>query len=138
MIWRRCWCRSSGFDQQLTYSIGVAEWTEATTRVVVKERSMGRCEKCGNPGAQMHHRKNRSQRGQWNPANIVYLCVKCHDWVGQYPVDAHTVGLHVLPTEDPEEVPITTGNVPFLLDIDGGFTPCDPWGVLLPIPGWAR
>lgn len=99
---------------------------------------MGRCEKCGNCGVQMHHRKNRSQGGEWNPANILLLCVKCHTWVGSYPLAAKEVGLHVMPNDDPQTVPIRTGNVPFLLLEDGCLEACNELDVLLPLPGCAR
>lgn len=120
-------------------SAAAMSWTEAKTRAIVKERCMGHCERCAARGAEMHHRKNRSQGGEWSPSNIVCLCSKCHNWVGANPIAAHEVGLHVRPWEDPEDSPIKTGNVPFLLDNDGCFTTLHDDDVLtLPLPGWAR
>jgi hypothetical protein len=122
-------CDCAGFEPG---DVGSAE---SATREIVTERSMGRCEKCGNPGAQMHHRKNRSQGGLWSPSNIIFLCVEDHNWVGNNPVEAAVVGLHLLPEDDPASVPILTGDVPFLMDEDGGFTPVNPEDALWPLPG---
>ncbi len=87
------------------------EWTEALTRVAVRGRSGGRCEWCGQPATDMHHRVNRSQGGWWSPANITHLCRHCHDQVGLYPLWARRVGLSVEPFTggehtDPSAVPI--------------------------------
>jgi hypothetical protein len=35
----------------------------------------------------MHHRKNRSQGGQWTPSNIVRLCGDCHRYLTHHPLD---------------------------------------------------
>jgi len=55
---------------------------ETRCRAIVKGRSGGCCEMCGAPAESMHHRKNRSQGGKWEPSNIVQLCGdgsrKCH------------------------------------------------------------
>lgn len=109
--------------------------SETRTRAIVKERSIGRCERCGHPGAEMHHRKNRSQMGRWSASNIVLLCRPCHHWVGMNPNAAGLVGLHVLSYENPADIPIRTGDVPFLLDDDGGFIACCESDVLSPTPG---
>lgn len=108
---------------------------EAATRVVVKNRSMGWCERCGRIGQEMHHRKNRSQGGDWRASNITLLCLSCHNWVGSNPNAARLVGLHVREPENPADIPIRTGDVPYLLDDDGGFVACCDSDVLSPMPG---
>jgi hypothetical protein len=86
----------------------------------------------------MHHRKNRSQLGKWHPANIIHVCVECHQWIGDNRLDAKSLGLALLPYEDPAEVPIRTGKVPFLLNDEGDYVPCNSNEFLPPFPGWAR
>lgn len=48
---------------------------EKRTREVVKERSAGGCERCGQRRAHtMHHRRKVSQGGPWCPSNVIHLC----------------------------------------------------------------
>lgn len=56
---------------------------EATCRPIVRARSGGSCELCGHPAVQQHHRRNRSQGGEWAPSNILHLCVRCHELIGR-------------------------------------------------------
>ena len=80
-------------------------WDEAGTRRAVAGRSGGKCELCcGARGAEMHHRKNRSQGGGWHPANIVHLCVACHVRVTRAPAWARGHGMTVQRNEDPAAV----------------------------------
>jgi hypothetical protein len=80
---------------------------EATTRRLVKERSQGRCEKCGQPAAQMHHRKNRSQGGRWEPSNTLHLCLLCHLWCTEHPLLACSEGWSVRSYMTPRTVVVT-------------------------------
>jgi hypothetical protein len=76
-------------------------WDEAGTRRAVTARSGGICEWCSAArGAEMHHRKNRSQGGGWHPANILHLCVACHGRVTRSPDWARSQGLTVLEHQD--------------------------------------
>lgn len=85
----------------------ITEWTEALTRDHVQGRSMGWCEWCGKEhGTDMHHRRNRSQGGEWHPANIVHLCRDCHRWVTNNPKDAEAVGLTLTHGQDLYDTPI--------------------------------
>lgn len=58
----------------------------------------------------MHHRKKRSQGGQWDPINIVALCghgtAGCHGWVEHNPNKAADQGWHVRPWRDPADIPV--------------------------------
>ena len=58
----------------------------------------------------MHHRKKRSQGGDWSPENIVAVCghgtTGCHGWIEHNPEAAAHEGFHVRPWEDPAEVKI--------------------------------
>lgn len=48
-------------------------------REVVRARSDGVCEKCGQARAvHWHHRLNRSQGGTWHPSNGLHLCLADH------------------------------------------------------------
>jgi HNH endonuclease len=48
---------------------------EKQARVIVYERSNRLCERCGQKRADtVHHRKNRSQGGTWDPSNLMHLC----------------------------------------------------------------
>lgn len=80
--------------------------SEARCRKDVKDRSAGRCEKCGGHGSEVHHRKNRSQGGGWDTANCVLLCRPCHHWVTVNPALARESGWAVARHDDPESVPV--------------------------------
>lgn len=63
------------------------------------------CARCGKPAGHIHHRKRRSQGGDNSPANLVPLCVLCHDWVHRNPEQAYREGWLVRSWQDPAEVP---------------------------------
>jgi hypothetical protein len=70
-----------------------------------------RCERCGAPPPlTMHHRRNRSQGGQWVPSNIVALCGDGvrgdHGWVGANPTEANAQGWSLRAGDDPLVVPV--------------------------------
>ena len=93
--------------QSKSQAAGFNGWTERTTRVAVRERSGGICERCGQkPGTDMHHRKNRSQLGKWHPANIMHLCALCHVWITAEPALSRASGWSVLSTAEPADVPV--------------------------------
>lgn len=78
-------------------------WTERKTRVAVRARSGGVCERCDKSRAtDMHHRKNRSQSGKWHPANILHLCALCHVEITAEPDYSRENGWSVLSSQDPE------------------------------------
>jgi hypothetical protein len=101
---------------------------EYRTRLIVNARSDGLCERCGNPGHSIHHRKNRSQGGPWTPQNCVRLCgigggdPRCHGWVGDNRYAAEAEGYVVLRDHDPALISITHWLYgPVLLDATGGY-----------------
>lgn len=69
----------------------------SASRVAVRERSRGRCERCGGPGAQWHHRRSRSVRGEHRhcPCNGLWLCPTCHRYAHANPHAAIEEGLIV-------------------------------------------
>jgi len=79
---------------------------EVSCRRSVRERANGLCERCGQPGTDAHHRKNRSQGGRWDVANILLLCRQCHIWVTVNPALARESGWSVQQHEDPQAVPV--------------------------------
>lgn len=53
---------------------------------MVIARAGERCERCGAPGADIHHRRARGMGGSRDPhanlpGNLVLLCRGCHDWI---------------------------------------------------------
>jgi hypothetical protein len=66
----------------------------------------------------MHHRKNRSQGGQWTPANIIRLCSPCHTYVTINPLKGREGGWCIQRHEDPELVPVDMAGQRLLLRDD--------------------
>jgi len=96
---------------------------EKACRTVVKARSLGWCEKCGQvPGVQMHHRKNRSQSGKWTPPNILHLCVDCHQWITEHPEESYENGWSVRSMENPEDQPVLHRGNRVVLDGEGNIS----------------
>lgn len=63
------------------------------------------CKVCGfRPAAHKHHRKRRSQGGDDSSANILDVCVTCHDWIHKHPELAFRAGLLVHSWAEPGEV----------------------------------
>jgi hypothetical protein len=93
------------------------------TRVKVRNRSSGVCERCDSKIAtDMHHRMKRSIGGH-SPENVVHLCRVCHDWAHANGVQARATGWIV-----PSQRRITRGditNIPIRLR--------DTWALLTPL-----
>jgi len=82
---------------------------------------MGICEiGCGRMGVQMHHRKNRSQMGRWEPDNILHLCVECHKRVTEHPAESYEFGWSVRSGFNPADVSVKWCGTWALLDAAGG------------------
>lgn len=79
---------------------------ERRARAAVKERDQGLCVRCGRPGNNWDHRKNRSQGGRWEATNGQTLCgsgtTGCHGWRTQNPAPALLEGFAVPSWERPE------------------------------------
>lgn len=70
-----------------------------------------------------HHRKFRSRGGLDRIENLVALCQTCHGWAHRYSLDAMTVGLAVLRTEDPATIAITKRfGAPLYLTTEGTYS----------------
>lgn len=97
---------------------------EKATRIAVQYRSggdefTGYCERCGQRGTTIHHRKKRSQGGVWSPENCVALCghgtTGCHGWVEAHPAEAWVEGWHVRPWENERTRQVLTFNAGWVL-----------------------
>lgn len=84
---------------------------------IVRERSAGLCEAgrpgCRRVGSQTHHRLPRgmggvSRSGMFvnTPANLVRICLPCHNWAESHREDAVELGLLVRRGDDPASVPV--------------------------------
>lgn len=74
---------------------------EKRARRIVRERADGRCEIGHELGTDMHHRKNRSQGGQWSPENLMLLCHEHHMRITVNPTLARSQGWSVPSWDDP-------------------------------------
>lgn len=102
----------------------------------VKNRSVGRCERCGTDDSlrwSFHHRKPRGMGGSRDPlinspANIILLCGSgtegCHGWVESNRWQSYDEGLLVHRNDDPEEIPVTLRYGTVYLDDVGGVQTC--------------
>lgn len=84
---------------------------ERVGRKLTAQRSGSRCEVCLRARAtDVHHRKNRSQGGTWDAANLMHLCHLCHGVITNNPRVAITQGWTVPSHRDPADVPVWLGD----------------------------
>lgn len=112
---------------------------EAQCRVIVSERSGGFCEArlggegvlaCRGMANSMHHRRKRSQGGQWVPSNMLHLCgdgvTGCHGYIEANPATARRYRLWLFAGMEPASTPcrITWRGYRgwYLLDDEGSLT----------------
>lgn len=63
------------------------------------------CEVCDKArAAHTHHRKLRSQGGGDEPANLMRVCLDCHNWIHANPSESYARGLLVHSWADPAAV----------------------------------
>lgn len=78
----------------------------AECRQLVIDRARGRCEACPivRPGARarqgvdVHEILTRARAGDaiaaiTDPANCLFVCRPCHDWITEHPIEAEQLGL---------------------------------------------
>jgi len=99
---------------------------EQTARRLVRERSGGICEVCGEQRAtNFQHRKNRSQGGRWSAANGLDVCgsgtTGCHGDIHSSPTKAYAAGWSVQSWADEAKVPVRTHYGLVSLDSKGGY-----------------
>lgn len=87
----------------------MSAFPEQRGRLIVSERSQGRCELCGATGDGVHHRLKRSAGGSWSPANLLRLCgsgtTGCHGRIEAEPAAAKALGLWLERQDDPDQAP---------------------------------
>ncbi|WP_432420793.1 HNH endonuclease [Nocardia farcinica] len=92
-------------------------------REIVATRSGGRCERCGQFGTTVHHRRKRSQGGRWDASNLLALCGDgvrgCHGWAEANPSAAHEAGYWLRHGEQSTATPVLRLGRLVLLDDDG-------------------
>lgn len=95
---------------------------EHRARRLVRARSGGRCEICGEREAtQWHHRKNRSQGGRWDVVNGLDLCAWCHGRVTDTRTQYYLLGWCVERDIDPALVPVQLWHGLYLLTAAGDY-----------------
>jgi hypothetical protein len=96
-------------------------------RELLYARSNRACEMCDRARAtEAHHRKNRSQGGDWSPENLLHVCHSCHVHVTTNPAAAREQGWAVGRNFDPADVPVwIAGRGRVFLDASGGVTPIE-------------
>lgn len=105
-------------------------------RRLVRERDGGRCMICGAEATDVHHRRRKGMGGSAlleQPSNLVTLCglgntSGHHGWAHQNPDEAHYIGWLLYDFEPAAETPVYILGEWFLLDDEGGKTPCDSVG----------
>lgn len=82
-------------------------------RAAIAARSGGRCELCGRPAEEIHHRRPRRMGGTlWgdihSPANLVHLDRPCHHWAETWSALADAAGVRLVHRGDvdPAAVPV--------------------------------
>lgn len=98
------------------------------TLELVEDRAGGACEfeACGRPAVHTHHRRPRraggTRRPETNqPANLVRLCLRHHDWVESNRTAALDMGMLLHDREVPTVVPVRAIYGWVLLDDEGGW-----------------
>lgn len=112
-----------------------AQSVSPKTRSLIWDRDKYSCRRCGRLGEQIHHRRPRQMGGtrrRWvnQPANLVLLCIRCHQWVELHRELATEQGWLVPEGYGPQAIPIQTIHGPIWLD-DKGACRSVPWHGIL-------
>lgn len=103
-----------------------------TTRLTVRRRSGGWCERCAvSPASQMHHRDARGMGGSYDealdsPCNALDLCEKCHRWIESNRKFSMTRGWLVGHGQEASEVPVLYRGRWMILSDDGALRRTGP------------
>lgn len=111
--------------------LGRRVWRE--TRRDVIARDGGRCQRCGHPANDAHHRKPRGSGGSadvltsFGMANIICLCRGCHEYVESNRAEAESLGYLIRrgQHDDPSRIPVHTVDGLRLYAYDGTTTTGD-------------
>ena len=92
------------------------------SRVIVWDRSGGRCERCGGRASEWHHRRPRGIRDTHRHCACVGLatCGSCHRWIHSQPAESRSLGLIVSRyEEEPWKIPVQTVSGWAVMTCDG-------------------
>lgn len=100
----------------------------ARRRLLIQDRALGKCERCGGPGHDVHHRQPRQMGGTrradvHDASNLVLLCRGCHVDVEAHREEAYSVGWLVHSWGDPAAVPVVIHHLGMevWLETDGAY-----------------
>lgn len=92
---------------------------------ILARRSDGLCElaECGAVAVHTHHRRPRGMGGSGDyltnlPANLLRLCLQCHEHIERNRANAYAFGLLVHQGVDPATVPVVTRHASLLVLLD--------------------
>lgn len=108
----------------------MATKAEKEARRLVRERSGGQCELCGQQATNFQHRRARAHGGPWSASNGLDVCGMgnasgCHGHIHQQPRLACVMGWTVKSWDDETVIPVHTVHGYVLLDDEGGTTPVE-------------
>lgn len=99
-----------------------------TTRDLIQQRALGLCERCGNPGTDIHHRQPRQMGGTnrpdiHDPPNLLLLCRTCHTHIERHRDYAYETGWLVHSWDTPADISIVVWmyRMEVWLEPDGGY-----------------
>ena len=99
------------------------------TRQAVIDRDQRRCVRCSAPMVHIHHRRPRGMGGSKHdplinsPANLVCLCIECHEWIERHRAASYDTGWLVHRRDDPASIPLIVRDYEIYLDDDFQATP---------------
>lgn len=98
----------------------------SATRALIWDRDRYSCRRCGRVGEQIHHRHPRKMGGTnraWvnEPANLVLLCYRCHQWVELHREKATEEGWLLPEGYGPQAIPLRIIYGLMWLDNEGGY-----------------
>lgn len=96
--------------------------TPTVVRTALRQRSGGRCERCGQRAERLdaHHRMQRSVGGHDELHNLIAVCRACHDHIHADILRAQASGWLLRSWQDSERWPVRLFDGVFRLDGLGG------------------
>jgi hypothetical protein len=95
--------RSLGICEVSRFVRNFLERSENDPTVAKTALEMMASHDCGGRATHVHHRKYRSRGGSNSLANLIHICVPCHDWIHSRSEQSNILGLS-LHTGESEEL----------------------------------